>query len=195
MLHPGGMYELYWWSDNIRTNPGPDGNASNGLFDVFAPYNDFMVDIPINAGGYVDINSSPPEGLRVVGQKNNYGSDATRAHLWIQDLDHKWRTPNSGSLGGSLTISGMQPDTSFPIEWWDFNNKGTLQKRAGIISSDGFGMIVLSLDDLPPVDGSPVVDTAIKIGSYEGKPQAGISTRALGANWRRSWGRNLTANR
>jgi len=195
MLHPAGMYELYWWSDNIRTNPGPDGDVSNGLFDVFAPYNDFLRDIPLNAGGYVDINSSAPAGMRVVGQMNNYGSGATRAHLWIQDLDHKWRTPNSGNLSGSFTMSGMKANTSFPVEWWDFNYKGTLRKRTGTISSDSSGVIVLSLNNLPDINGSPVVDTAIKIGSYEVKAKAGISTRALAATWRRSRGRNLNANR
>ena len=63
MLHSGGMYDLIWWSDNIRTNPGPDGDASNGLFEVFAPYNDFMSDIPLNAGGYVDIDVTSPAGI------------------------------------------------------------------------------------------------------------------------------------
>ena len=166
MLHPGGMYELYWWSGNIRTKPGPDGDTSNGLFDVFAPYNDFMSNIPLNAGGYVDISVSPPAGIRVVGQKNNNGSNATKAHLWIQDLDHKWRTPSSGNLSGSLTISGMKANTRFTIEWWDFNSKGTLHKRWGTISSNSSGIISLNFSGLPPINGLPVVDTAVKIGGY-----------------------------
>ncbi|MFN2212374.1 MAG: hypothetical protein ACK2UE_04815 [Anaerolineales bacterium] len=191
MLHPAGMYELYWWSENIRTNPGPDGDASNGLFEIFAPYNDFMNDIPLNGGGYVDINSPPPAGMRVVGQKNNDGSAATRAHLWIQDLDHQWRTPDSGSLSGTFTLSEMKANTTFPIEWWDFNAEGILRKRTGVISSDSNGLIPLSLNDLPAINGSPVVDSAIKIGNYEGEHQAERSARALGAWWRRFRGRNF----
>jgi hypothetical protein len=187
MLHPGGMYELYWWSDNIRTNPGPDGDTSNGLFDVFAPYNEFLSNIPLNAGGYVDIDVSPPSGTRVIGQKNRNGSDATKAHFWIQDLDHRWRTPNSGNLSGSLSISGMKANTSFPIEWWDFNYKGTLYKRMGTISSNSSGIIHLNFSNLPPINGSPVVDTAVKIGSYGAKPSSRISTRALASARRRSW--------
>jgi len=189
MLHPGGMYELYWWSGNIRTNPGPDGDTSNGLFEVFAPYNEFMSDIPLNGGGYVDINVSPPSGTRVVGQKNRNGSGATQAHLWIQDLDHKWGTPSSGNLSASLTITGMIPNTTFPIEWWDFNYMGTLNKRTGTISSDSSGNIELILRDLPAINGSPVVDTAVKIGSYEEPPSTATSTRTLAAARRLSRGR------
>jgi hypothetical protein len=179
MLHSGGMYELYWWSGNIRANPGPDGDTSNGLFDVFAPYNDFMSNIPLNAGGYVDINVSPPSGTRVVGQKNNNGSNATKAHLWIQDLDHKWRTPSSGNLSGSLAITGMKASTSFSIEWWDFNYKGTLHKRTGTISSNSSGDISLNFSGLSSINGSPVVDTAVKIGSYSviPTPPTGRSTQ------------------
>jgi len=179
MLHSGGLYELYWWSNNIRTKPGPDGDTSNGLFDVFAPYNDFMGNVPLNAGGYIDISVSAPSGTRVVGQKNNNGSGATKAHLWIQDLDHKWRSPSSGNLSGSLTITGMKANTSFPIEWWDFNYKGTLRKRTRTISSNSSGNISLNFSGLSSINGSPVVDTAVKIGSYGAipTPPTGTSTQ------------------
>jgi hypothetical protein len=145
-----------------------------------------MNNIPLNAGGYVDINVSPPAGTRVVGQKNNNGLDATKAHLWIQDLDHKWRTPNSGNLSGSLTISGMKPNTSFPIEWWDFNYMGTLNKRTGTFSSNSSGSIILDFSELPSINGSPVVDTVVKVGSYGATPSSRISTRALASARRRS---------
>ena len=185
MLHSGGMYELYWWSNNIRTNPGPDGDASNGLFEVYVPYNDFMSDIPLNAGGYVDINVSSPAGTRVVGQKNDEGKAAANAHFWIQDLDHKWRTPNAGNLSGSLTITGMKANTIFPIEWWDFNYMGTLNKRTDTISSNNLGSIYIDFRDLPTINGFPVVDTAVKIGSYGDTSPSGTSTRSLAATRRR----------
>jgi hypothetical protein len=185
MLHPGGMYELYWWSENIRTNPGPDGDNSNGLFEIFEPYHDFMKDIPINRGGYVDIDVSPPLGIRVVGQKNNPGSNATKAHLWIQDMEHKWRTPDSGNLGGSIVLAGMKASMEYPIEWWDFNFKGTLNIRTGTVLSDSAGRILMTLDDLPAIDGSPVVDTAVKIGEYDGILRIKKSSRLYASMFRR----------
>lgn len=187
MLHPGGMYDLYWWSENIRTNVGPDGDESNGLFEIFEPYNDFMKDIPINEGGYVDIQVSPPQGIRVVGQKNNLGKNASKAHLWIQDMEHKWKTPDSGNLGGSLVLTGMKASTEYPIEWWDFNYKGSLNRRTGTISSDSAGRILLNLDRLPAIDGSPVVDTAVKIGDYNEKHRVVRSYRFFESLGRRIW--------
>jgi hypothetical protein len=177
MLHPGGMYELYWWSDNIRNNPGPDGDPSNGLFEIFLPYNEFMSDVPLNGGGYVDIGISSPANIRVVGQMNNNGVNATKAHLWIQDMDHRWRRPNSGALSGSLSISGMKANTTFPVEWWDFNPQGILNKRIASIASDDDGNIILNFSELPEINGQPVVDTAVKIGQYAKKPVAESSTR------------------
>jgi hypothetical protein len=172
MLHPGGMYELYWWSDNLRTKPGPDGNTSNGLFEIFAPYNEFMGNIPLNAGGYVDIGVGSSGNNRVVGQKNNTGSNATQAHLWIQDTRHSWKNRGSGSLSGSVTIPGMLPNTSFPIEWWNFNSSVNLTKQTGgTISSDGQGNITLNLSSL----GS-FTDTAVKIGNYTSIPTPPPST-------------------
>jgi hypothetical protein len=191
MLHSSGMYELYWWSDNIRSQPGPDGDPSNGLFEVLAPYNEFLSDIPLNEGGYVDLQVTPPPGTRVVGQKNKNGSEATKAHLWIQDLDHTWETPGSGDLEASFTISGMKPDTSFHIEWWDFNARGTLRRRTGTVVSSNTGTISLDVIGIPAIDGSPVVDTAVKIGSYDVNLSPGLSRRALisARRYRASWKR------
>jgi len=178
MLHSGGMYELYWWSDNIRSKPGPDGDTSNGLFDIFVPYNDFMGNIPLNAGGYVDINVSAPSGTRVVGQKNNNGSGSNKAHLWIQDTNHKWRSPGSGNLSGSITISGMKASTSFAVEFWRFNTKGQLTKSSQNISSNSSGQLTINFSP-SSYNGSAIVDTAVKIGNYGAipTPPTGTSTQ------------------
>jgi hypothetical protein len=169
MLHPGGLYELYWWSDNIHTQPGPDGNTSNGLFEIYAPYNEFMADIPLNKGGYVDIGVTLPAITRVVGQQNNGGQHSNRAHLWIANLKHTWKNVidgvDYGDLEGMVTLTGMKPETDFPVEWWDFNTRGELRIRNEILPSDASGQIRLDLS-LPAINGLPVTDTAVKIGEY-----------------------------
>jgi hypothetical protein len=73
----------------------------------------------------------------------------------------------------------------YPIEWWDFNFKGTLNKRSGTILSDSAGRILLNLDDLPAIDGSPVVDTAVKIGEYDGILMIKKSSRLYASMFRR----------
>ncbi len=165
MLHPGGLYELYWWSDNVRNRPGPDGNTANGLFEIFAPYNDFMANVPINAGGYVDIAVAQSGNNRVVGQKNNNGNGSTLAHLWIQDTRHAWKTPTSGNLSGTITVNGMKPNTTFAVEWWDFNTKGELRKRNENLTSNSSGSLTLNIS-ASTYNGSAIVDTAVKIGTY-----------------------------
>lgn len=174
-LHWGGLYELYWWSNNLHGQPtdrskpppvGPDRNAQNGLFEIFAPYNDFMWDVRLNAGGYVDAGVQTSDFNRVVGQKNNRGRASTKAHVWIQDTRHTWRYPDSGNLSGSVTLTGMKPNTTFRIEWWDFNTQGLLRKRTETTISDSRGVITLNLNSIPAINGLPVVDTAVKIGDY-----------------------------
>ena len=178
MLHSGGLYELYWWSDNIRSKPGPDGDTSNGLFEIFAPYNDFMGNVPLNAGGYVDINVSAPSGTRVVGQKNNNGSGSTKAHFWLQDTDHKWRSPSSGSLSANISISGMKGNTSFPVELWKFNTKGQLTKSIQNITSNSSGQLSINIPS-SSYNGSAIVDAAVKIGSYGAIPTPPTGTATL----------------
>lgn len=173
-MHPGGLYELYWWTDILRNEPdvgvvGPDGNGANGLHEVWLPFHQFMSNVPVNAGGYVNIGIAESGNNRVLGQKNNNGSGATNAHLWIQDTRHKWKTPGSGSLAGTFTITGMKPSTSFPVEWWDFNTKGELRKRTENLTSNASGNLVLTIS-AATYNGSAIVDTGVKIGTYSTLP-------------------------
>jgi hypothetical protein len=169
MLDPGALYELYWWSGNLRDQPGPDGNPANGLFEIYAPYNDFMANVPINGGGYVEINLAPPPGARIVGQQNNNGNQSALAHLWISNLSHTWKNVvdgvEPGSLTGTAILSGMAPDTSFTVEWWDFNTRGELRIRRETLTSGANGQLSLNLV-IPAIKGLPVTDTAVKIGTY-----------------------------
>ena len=177
-LDSGGLYELYWWSNNLRNKPGPDGNTANGLFEIFLPYNEFMSNIPLNAGGYIDIGIPEAGNNRVVGQKNNNGNSSTQAHLWIQDKRHTFKNLNGGNLTGTFAVTGMKPNSTFPVEWWDFNTKGRLNKRISTIASDNSGNISLSLNSLPAIDGLVVTDTAIKIGNYTTIPSTPTATPA-----------------
>jgi hypothetical protein len=167
MLDPGGLYELYWWSDNIRNQPGPDGDTSNGLFEIFAPYQEFMSDIPLNTGGYVAINTTQPEDLLVAGQQNNGGSLSDQAHLWIRAADYTWKNVvdgvEPGSLRGEIRISGLAANTVFTVEWWKFNMRGELGIRTETVNSDTSGEIRLGLTNLE-INGMPVTDAAVKIG-------------------------------
>jgi hypothetical protein len=128
-----------------------------------------MADVPLNGGGYVEINVFPPPGTRIVGQQNNYGNQSALAHLWISNLSHTWVNVvdgvDPGSLGGTVILSGMVPDTSFMVEWWDFNTRGELMIRNETLRSDASGQIKLGLS-ISPISGLPVTDTAVKIGTY-----------------------------
>lgn len=167
-LDPGGLYENYWWTNNITSRVGPDNNAANGLYEVFTPVADFMDNIPLSNGKYQDAQPQISSGnVRAWGQKDNKtGGNASRAHLWIQNKNHTWKNVvdnvSWGRLSGTITIAGFSPSTSYPIEWWDFVNEGTLNKRTSTITSNGSGEIVLNLDSLD----SSVTDTAVKIGDY-----------------------------
>jgi hypothetical protein len=176
MLSHHGSYELYWWADrSLGLNPGPDGSVTNGLREIFAPYVDFMANIPVANGRYQ--NASPTasaSNVRVVGQKNNLNQTATHAHLWIQNSNHIWRNVvdgvSYGSLSGTVTLGGFAANTSYPAEWWDFNTRGVLRSRNTTLSSNSSGVITLSLNSLPTINSLPVTDTAVKIGNYTNIP-------------------------
>ncbi len=169
-VHPGGLYDLYWWSNVLRNDPdagivGPDGIGANGLHEIWKPYNDFMCNVPVNQGGYVDIGITASGNNRILGQKNNNGSSSTLAHLWIQDTRHQWKTPESGSLSGTFMISGMKPSTTFPVEFWYFNTKGQLTKNNQNLTSNSSGQLTLMVSPAT-YNGSAIVDIAVKIGTY-----------------------------
>ncbi len=111
LINPGGMYELYWWTDNIRTY---------NLYPIYKPFRDFMEGIPLNNGYYVDAEAETSDAsLRAWGQKDTING---RAHLWIQNKDHTWRNVVDGvpitPISDTVTLNGFQPGT-VEVEWWD----------------------------------------------------------------------------
>jgi hypothetical protein len=111
LVNPGGMYELYWWVENIR---------NHNLYPVYKPFRDFMDGVPLNNGNYVDAEARTSNaGLRAWGQKDPVGG---RAHLWIQNEHHTWFNVVSevpiAPLDGTITMSGFQSGTVEAV-WWD----------------------------------------------------------------------------
>ena len=154
----GGLYELYWYTDAITTN---------NLYPIFKRYNDFMAGIPINSGGFVDLEASVTNpGLRVLGQKD---LTSQQAFLWIDNRAHTWRQvvslANITPVSGSIQIGGFLPNTSLNIEWWN-TCSGELPSSctvgvssSGTIQVDSNGNINLEIENL-------VRDVAVKIGGF-----------------------------
>jgi hypothetical protein len=159
--------------NNINTRPGPDGSIANGLNEIFKPYKDFVANVPMANGNYQDLGAtvSMATDVRVVGQKDSVNR---RAHAWIQNRKHTWcavvggvtncpYTWDSSRLSGTVTISGFASNTSYPVQWFYFDNAGILsQPSATTATSDTVGNIVLNLGGLP----ASAVDAAVKIGVY-----------------------------
>jgi hypothetical protein len=164
------MYDLYWWLQNLRQRPGPDGSTANGLHEIFKPLRDFMVDVPLNNGQYRDLAPavSRPDDVRVLGQKATAGG---RAHAWIQNRRHTWCAVvggvadcpyswDSSRLSGTVSIGGFPVGSTYTVQWVTFDATGApTQPAPASLTADASGNIVLALDQLP----ANVVDAAVKI--------------------------------
>jgi len=110
-INAGGMYDLYWWIDNIR---------NHDLYHHYEAFRDFMDGIPLNNGRYKDARAvaSDPD-LRAWGQADRV---ARRGHLWVQNRQHTWRNVVDGvavtPLSGVVTIPDLSP-AAYRITWWD----------------------------------------------------------------------------
>lgn len=109
---PGGVYPLYWWTDNIY---------DRNLHAVFGRWRRFVETIPLTDGRYRDAQAaSGHPDLRVLGQKDLV---AGRAHLWLDHRRHTWRTVVDGTevtaLTSTVTIDMDRPDAVYDIEWFD----------------------------------------------------------------------------
>jgi hypothetical protein len=144
-INPGGMYDLYWWTDNIR---------NHDLYYHYKPYRDFMDGIPLNNGRYQDAKAlASHPNLRVWGQIDPV---ARRGHLWIQNRQHTWRNVVDGldipAIGGSIMLSGL-PDGEYHVEWWDTYG-GTLLQTQTVVANDD---LILTLPS------SLTTDVAVKL--------------------------------
>jgi hypothetical protein len=77
---PGGVYPLYWYTDNIY---------QKSLHPIFGAWKRFMAGIPLTNGHYEDILATTSQpGLRIFGQKD---LQAGNAYLWIDNRQHRRR--------------------------------------------------------------------------------------------------------
>jgi hypothetical protein len=111
-LAPGGATNLPWYTTSINTN---------ALWRLFAPYQAFLANIPLAAGGYVDAGASSSDPtLRVMGQKH---PGASSAYLWIRNTALTWKSATIGTsptaAQGTITLA-MSPG-AYRVEWWDTN--------------------------------------------------------------------------
>ena len=152
-LHPGGLMELYWWGETID---------ANNLNSIYKQFNQFLSTLPLNNGHYQDIAAtSSNTNIRVVGQKDLVNGNA---HFWVLNKNHTWKNVvdgvNSGSVTGTITMSGFQPNKQYTLEEWNTYN-GT--KTTGTTTSSGTGTISLSISIL-------TTDTAFKITHPDAPP-------------------------
>lgn len=168
-INPGGLIEEYWYTTN-HIWPSYNSTNANGFLGQYASYFNFIKNVPLNNGNYVDSGATATDiNVRVWGQKDGVNHNA---HLWVQNVKHLWcavtatvgcpTTWDNSRLNGTVTVSGFAPNTSYPVEWWQFDNATALSKSTSNVTSDSTGKIVLDLTTLP----ATVVDVGVKIGTY-----------------------------
>lgn len=150
-INPGGLIESYWYEDyggrHIYGNKDQRGH--------FGSYYNFIKDIPLNKGGYVDTAATTSNtNLRAWGQKN---TAAGRAHVWIQNKNHTWNNYVPAGITGTVTIGGFQANTQLQVQWYN-TYSGTVQSTQ-TLTTNSSGNLVLSVNNL-------VTDIAAKIGDY-----------------------------
>jgi hypothetical protein len=109
---PGGVYPLYWWTENI---------FRHNLHRLYGNWHRFMTGIPLSNGRYVDAaaTSSNPR-IRVFGQKDIV---AGRAHLWLDNTNHTWRAVVDGrtwsAQSATLTVAMGAANAKYRLTWFD----------------------------------------------------------------------------
>jgi hypothetical protein len=153
LINPGGMYELYWWVDNIR---------NHDLYPIYKPFRDFMEGIPLNNGNYVDAEArTSSASLGAWGQKDTMNG---RAHLWIRNKNQTWRNVVDGvpmtPLDGTVTLSGFRSGL-VEVEWWDTYAGIIIRRETVSVGPSGF--LTLHLSNLETDVACHIVQT----GSFE----------------------------
>ncbi|MBA7638076.1 hypothetical protein ES703_45727 [subsurface metagenome] len=132
-LYSGGMYELYWWTDDVYNK-----SAGYDHRDEFLRVREFVTGLELAKGGYVDwAGKVDNNNVRVVGQKN---LAKWAFHLWVQNKKHTWKNVVDGISirpeNASITIGGFRPNQSFRVEWWDTYKGKIIQTEQVTVGSD-----------------------------------------------------------
>jgi len=146
MLNAGGLYELYWWTEDLYNYDGRGRKFDHR--DEFLRYRSFIEGIDLHKGGYEQwggqVNN---DALRVVGQKN---TEKPAFHLWIQNKKHTWKNVVDNNpippQDAKLTIPGFEPGDSFQVRWWDTYTGKILRSEQVTVTNDA--EIVLEVSDL-----------------------------------------------
>jgi hypothetical protein len=168
-INPYGIIESYWASTEHIYHYTPTDQDQLGIYgfgatqfdyrDHYKHYYQFIKDVPLSNGKYVDANaSSSNTNVRAWGQKDTTNG---RAHLWIDNKNHTWKSVVDGiSVGvqtATITLTGFSPNTSYPLEWWN-TYTGTKTSTTTTLS-DSAGKITLTVSNL-------TTDTAVRLGDY-----------------------------
>jgi hypothetical protein len=136
---PGGVYPLYWYTDQIR---------NHSLHWRYGNWSRFMSGIPLHNGRYIDAGAaSANPDLRGFGQKDLV---AGRAHLWIDNRFHTWRAVVAASnippISATVTVTLGAANADYIASWYGTTNglvAGSETRRA-----DGAGVVTLAVTNL-----------------------------------------------
>jgi len=113
------MYDLLWWASDTVDQNIEEGRYTH-IYTHFLTYQNFMAGIPLNNGHYRDARATTSHpNLRVWGQRDDANG---RAHLWIQNTQHTWRSAVNGEavavIRGQITLPDMRSGV-YRVTWWD----------------------------------------------------------------------------
>lgn len=169
-LAPGGVYPLYWYTDNI---------FDHALHRIFGAWRRFMAGIPLTNGRYVDAEATTAtDMLRAFGQKD---VAAGRAHLWIDNTRHTWLNVVTAAtipaVSGAVAVEMGVANAAYRVIWHDTRTGQPLITQT--ITADAAGVVRLTVDEL-------ATDRAVKIESVATRRQTPQSptnpvTKAIGS--------------
>lgn len=141
-LHPSSMYELgYWYSEHGKAITGT--RAPHAL----AFYN-FVKDLDLNKGGYVDIAASSTQTkFRILGQKN---LGKNKAHGWVNHIDNTWsKVMASGTpiaVDGTINLQ-MNPNRNYTVTLYDtYSGQFTISQSVTSTSSGALSFSVANIN-------------------------------------------------
>lgn len=145
----------YWFSEHFKVI---------NRIQIGGPFYQFVRDLDVNQGGYVDAQALPVDSrIRAWGQKN---LAKNKALLWIQNSDHTWKKvmdqfgQNDGDVSqitSDINLT-MSPSTTYSLEWW---NTYTGTKTIASATSDASGNLRLTVTNLGKDIAVKITGTAL----------------------------------
>jgi hypothetical protein len=159
-LDSGGLYELYWWTTHIWTS------SFDHRPQYLGPTN-FLRDVPLNKGGYVDWGGTVSNSaLKVFGQKN---ISAGGLILWVQNAAYTWKNVVDGvsiaAQSGEVVVPGFVAGRTYQLERWNTQVPGGQITTTQSLVADGSGSLRIGVTSLQ-------TDAAFKIRASTGGPAA-----------------------